>query len=163
MKAPAVVVSAMLIQFSYSAFVLLHPPTDLGITDGSLAPCDEQDIRNRRNSTDYPESGLSFQIRSNETSARWKLEYNTDFQNITWKSLLRLDSLYQHSSTEFCLPSVEIPKNMIGTDAVIRIMEESSSGTFYQVCKSTYYEYVETPLTSTIVSSSQVYSWKRSL
>jgi hypothetical protein len=136
MKVTAVASSVLLVQYSYSAFVLLHPPSELGISDGSLAPCGGQDIQTRRNSIDYPESGLSFRLRSNETSATWKFQYNNDFQNNTWKSLLTLDASYQHGEAEFCIPSVEAPKDMIGTESVIRIVEEDTSGIFYQVCKS---------------------------
>src|ERR1700744_2219870 len=104
MKATVVASSVLLVQYSYSAFVLLHPPSELGISDGSLAPCDGQDIQTGRNSIDYPESGFSFRLRSNKTSATWKFQYNNDFQNNTWKSLLTLDALYQHGEVEFGRP-----------------------------------------------------------
>jgi hypothetical protein len=139
MVATSAVSWLMLLRFSYGAFVLLNPPTELGILDESIAPCGGRDIQNRTNAIDYPESGLSFHVQSEGTSGIWKLQYNTDLQNDTWESLLPYGAIYQHGDAEFCMPSVPAPKNVIGSNAVVRIVEENSSGTFYQVCNSTRY------------------------
>ena len=79
MKATVVASSVLLVQYSYSAFVLLHPPSELGISDGSLAPCDGQDIQTGRNSIDYPESGFSSRLRSTKTSVTRKFQFNAWF------------------------------------------------------------------------------------
>jgi len=118
---------------SATAHFVLSIPTSLGWDDDLQpnAPCGGFTATDRTNVTQFPVKGGPVALITTHDESQFEFKAAKLSDPTKWISLT--PTLHQIGEGDFCEPLVPGPKDWIGQDAVLQIIQNSVMGVLYQV------------------------------
>ena len=125
------IILALALPFSLAHFVIVSPKS-IGFvdTDEGIGPCGGIPISTRTPLTTWPVAGYPVAIISTHPNAVW--QFRAALLNSTDTFVYATPPLYQASLGVFCF-TIPGPKEWIGLDGVVQIIQNAVDGSLFQV------------------------------